>query len=104
MHDAADTGPPVELAVAYLIVSPEEVLRPDARQGPQCLITDCLITKSYDATARMGRIGNSLSHLIMALITVCYNIIIESSKYRYFGGRRSRRHVRERVKFHTLIV
>ena len=33
----------------------------------QCRVTDDLLTKAYDAAARMGRIGNSLSHLMLAL-------------------------------------
>ena len=58
----------VEPTIASLIVSPEEVLRPNARcPRPQCRITDDLLTKCYDTAARMGRIGNSLSHLILAL-------------------------------------
>ncbi|CAL8269113.1 unnamed protein product [Boreogadus saida] len=58
----------VEPTIASLIVAPEEVLRPDARcPRPQCRITDDLLTKCYDTAARMGRIGNSLSHLILAL-------------------------------------
>ena len=58
----------IEPTIASLIVAPEEVLRPNARcPKPQCRITDDLLTKCYDTAARMGRIGNSLSHLILAL-------------------------------------
>nr|WPK86714.1 NLRC3-like protein 49 [Sebastes schlegelii] len=52
---------PVEPAIASLIVSPDEALRTDARcPRPQCRLTD-------DRAARMGRMGNSFSHLILAL-------------------------------------
>uniref|UniRef100_UPI0037E7B013 uncharacterized protein n=1 Tax=Semicossyphus pulcher TaxID=241346 RepID=UPI0037E7B013 len=63
-----DRMPAVETSIASLIVSPEEVLRRDARcPRPQCRITDDLPSKCYDTAARMGRVGNSLSHLILAL-------------------------------------
>lgn len=63
-----DCMAPVEPAIASLIVSPGEALRPDARcPRPQCRLTDDLLTRSYNIAARMGRIGNSLSHLILAL-------------------------------------
>ena len=68
MQDADSHGldrkPPVELEVASLIVFPYGLM-PHSR--PQCCITDYLITRRYDAAAYMGRIGNSLSHLIFAL-------------------------------------
>ena len=63
-----DRMPAIEQTIASLIVAPEEVLRPNARcPRPQCRITDDLLTKCYDTAARMGCIGNSLSHLILAL-------------------------------------
>lgn len=66
MQDAAKYGlgrmPAIEPAIASLIV------RPDARcPRPQCRVTDDLLSKAYDAGARMGRIGNSFSHLMLAL-------------------------------------
>lgn len=72
MKDAAQYGldqmPAIDASIASLIVSPDEALRPDARcPRPQCKITDDLLTKSYDIAARMGRIGNSFSHLVLAL-------------------------------------
>lgn len=71
MQDASSHGldrmPTIEPALAALIVSPDEALRPDARcPRPQCRLTDDFIGKSYDAAARAARIGNSLSHLILA--------------------------------------
>ncbi|KAK0155322.1 hypothetical protein N1851_002331 [Merluccius polli] len=74
MQDAAQVGlgrmPPVEPAIASLILAPDEALRPDARcPRPQCRVTDDLLTKAYDSAARMGRIGNSLSHLLLGLST-----------------------------------
>ncbi|XP_077388987.1 uncharacterized protein LOC144026275 [Festucalex cinctus] len=74
MHDAASVGldrmPAVEPAVASLIVSPEETLRPSVRcPRPQCRVTDDLLTRAYGAGARAGRIGNSLAYLMLALST-----------------------------------
>ncbi|XP_033987890.1 uncharacterized protein LOC117483621 [Trematomus bernacchii] len=71
MQDPARVGlgrmPPIEPAIASLILAPDEALRPDARCPlPQCRVTDELLCKAYDAAARMGRIGNSLSHLMLA--------------------------------------
>ena len=58
--------PAVEPAIAALIVSPVEVLRRDARcPRPQCWVTDDLLSKAYDAAARIGRVGNSLLHLML---------------------------------------
>ncbi|CAL8348907.1 unnamed protein product [Boreogadus saida] len=73
-YDAAQVGlgrmPPVEPAIASLILAPDETLRPDARcPRPQCRVMDDLLTKAYDSAARMGRIGNSLSHLLLGLST-----------------------------------
>ncbi|CAL8378857.1 unnamed protein product [Boreogadus saida] len=63
-----DRMPAVEPTIASLIVAPEEVLRPNARcPRPQCRINDDLLIKCYDTGARMGRIRNSLSHLILAM-------------------------------------
>ncbi len=60
--------PAIEPTIAALIVSPDETLRQDARcPRPQCWITDDLLPKAYDTAARMGRIGNSLSNLMLAL-------------------------------------
>ncbi|XP_051810260.1 uncharacterized protein LOC110963751 isoform X1 [Acanthochromis polyacanthus] len=72
MHDADKYGlghmPAVEPAIASLIVHPEETLRTNARcPRPQCRIMDDLLCKAYDMGARMGRIGNSLSHLMLGL-------------------------------------
>ncbi|CAL8268003.1 unnamed protein product [Boreogadus saida] len=36
-------------------------------RDPTCRVTDDLLSKAYDAAARMGRIGNSMSHLMLAL-------------------------------------
>ncbi|KAK7895505.1 hypothetical protein WMY93_020830 [Mugilogobius chulae] len=60
--------PSVEPTVASLIVPPDEALRTNARcPRPQCRVTDELLCRAYDAGARMGRTGNSLSHLLLAL-------------------------------------
>ncbi|CAJ1070687.1 LOW QUALITY PROTEIN: uncharacterized protein LOC114481864 [Xyrichtys novacula] len=72
VHNAAAVGldhmPAVEPAIASLIVSPDEALRRETRcPQPQCRITDDLLVRAYDSGARAGRIGNSLSHLMLAL-------------------------------------
>lgn len=72
MHDAAQYGlsrmPPVDTAIASLVVAPADAARPEARcPRPQCRVTDDLLTKSYDIAARIGRLSNSFSHLALAL-------------------------------------
>ena len=72
MQDADNHGlgsmPSVEPSIASLICTPDEALRPVSRcPRPQCRLTDDLLVKSYDAAARVGRIGNSLSHILLAL-------------------------------------
>ena len=63
-----DRMPDIEPSVAALVLSPGEALRPDARcPQPQCRLTDDHIVRGYNTAARMGRIGNSMSHLILAL-------------------------------------
>ncbi|CAL8333814.1 unnamed protein product [Boreogadus saida] len=84
MRDPAQYGlgsmPPVEPAIASLILTPDQALRPDARcPRPQCRVTDDLLSKAYDAAARMGRIGNSLSHLMLALSTSLQQAAVEPS-------------------------
>ncbi|KAK0130707.1 hypothetical protein N1851_034661 [Merluccius polli] len=84
MQDAAQVGlgrmPPVEPAIASLILAPDEALRPDARcPRPQCRVTDDLLSKAYDSAARMGRIGNSLSHLLLGLSTSLQQAQVEPS-------------------------
>lgn len=70
MQDAPKFGlghmPAVETAVASLIVAPD--LRTNAScPRPQCCVTDELLCRAYDAGSRMGRVGNSLSHLLLSL-------------------------------------
>ena len=72
MHDSAAVGlecmPSVEPVVSSLVVSPDESLNRDTRcPRPQCRLTDDLLVRGYNAGARAGRIGNSLSHLLLAL-------------------------------------
>src|SRR4029434_9854055 len=63
-----DRMPNIDPAVAALVLTPGEALRPDARgPRPQCRLTDDYIVKSYDTAARIGGLGNSMSHLILAL-------------------------------------
>ncbi|KAK0131086.1 hypothetical protein N1851_034236 [Merluccius polli] len=88
MQDAAKFGlarmPAVEPAIAALVVSPEEALRPDARcPRPQCRVTDDLLAKAYDAAARMGRIGNSLSHLMLALSASLQEATVDASVHSF---------------------
>ena len=74
-----DRMPGIEPTLAGLILSPDEALRPDARPWPQCRLTDDLIGKSYDAAARMARIGNSMSHLVLALSHCLQSPVVEQS-------------------------
>lgn len=72
MQDSGQYGlnrmPSVDSVIANLVVSPADAARPDARcPRPQCRVTDELLTKSYDIAARIGRLGNSFSHLGLAL-------------------------------------
>lgn len=82
MRDAPQFGlghmPPVEPAIASLIVSPDEALRANPRcPNSQCRITDELLCRSYDTGARMGRLGNSLSHLLLGLSTALETAQVE---------------------------
>ncbi|CAL8388517.1 unnamed protein product [Boreogadus saida] len=84
MQNAAQVGlgrmPAVEPAIASLILAPDEALRPNARcPRPQCRVTDDLLSKAYDAAARMGHIGNSLSHLLLGLSTSLQQAQVEPS-------------------------
>ena len=72
MQDPASVGldsmPGVEPCVASLVVSSVDALKRDTRcPRPQCRLTDDLLIRAYDTGARAGRIGNSLSHLMLAL-------------------------------------
>lgn len=59
---------PVLPTIASLILSPDEAVREDARcHRPKCRLTDDLLSRSYNIAARMERIGDSFSHLILAL-------------------------------------
>ncbi|CAL9683629.1 unnamed protein product [Knipowitschia caucasica] len=72
--------PAVEPAIASLIVHPEEALRTNARcPRPQCRATDDLLCKAYDMGARMGRIGNSLSHLLLGLSASLEAVTLDQS-------------------------
>ncbi|XP_035991606.1 uncharacterized protein LOC118562836 [Fundulus heteroclitus] len=66
MHESVKAGldrmSAVEPAVASLIVSPDEALRPEVRfPRTQSRVTDDLLCKAYNAGARAGRLGNSLA-------------------------------------------
>jgi len=75
-----DRMAPVDPTIASLIVSPDEALRPDARcPRPQCRLTDDLLVKTYNIAARMGRIGNSFSHLILGLSQILQGSGVDSS-------------------------
>ncbi|KAI7806468.1 putative disrupted in schizophrenia 1 protein-like [Triplophysa rosa] len=72
MQDADTFGlgqmPKVDPFIASFVLSPDEVLRTNVRcSRPQCRITDDLLIQAYNTAARMGCIGNSLSHLMLAL-------------------------------------
>ncbi|MEQ2173337.1 hypothetical protein GOODEAATRI_031149, partial [Goodea atripinnis] len=84
MHEAPKFGlgcmPPVESAIASLIVPPDEALRTNARcPRPQCRVTADLLCRAYDSGARMGRIGNSLSHLMLGLSSSLESVPLDQS-------------------------
>lgn len=68
--DAVGLGamPALEPCVASLIVSPDEALRQDVRcPNKECRRTDDALVKVYNTVARLGRVGNSMGHLLLAL-------------------------------------
>ena len=74
MDGAEDVGlkcmPAIEPCIVSLVVDPEEALRENARcPRTQHRGTDDLLTRAYDSGAKAGRLGNSLSHLMLALST-----------------------------------
>ncbi|MEQ2163607.1 hypothetical protein GOODEAATRI_031972, partial [Goodea atripinnis] len=84
MHEATKFGlgcmPPVESAIASLIIPPDEALRTNARcPRPQCRVTDDLLCRAYDSGARMGRIGNSHSHLMLGLSSSLESVPLDQS-------------------------
>lgn len=69
---AAGLGPmpPVEPAVVSLVVSPDEALRTDPRcPSPECRRTDNLVCWAYNTQATMGRVLNTMAHVLLALQT-----------------------------------
>ena len=63
-----DGMPAMDSNIAPLIASRREVAKPDARCPLwQCQLTDGYVSKAYDTAARMARLANSHSHLILAL-------------------------------------
>ncbi|MEQ2160330.1 hypothetical protein GOODEAATRI_032588 [Goodea atripinnis] len=62
-----DRMPPVDHCIASLVFSPDEALRERARcPSAQCRVTDDYLCRAYNIAARMARIGNSLSVLLLA--------------------------------------
>ncbi|MEQ2160412.1 hypothetical protein GOODEAATRI_033450, partial [Goodea atripinnis] len=91
MHEAPkfELGcmPPVESAIASLIVPPNEALRTNARcPRPQCRVTNDLLCRAYDSGARMGRIGNSLSHLMLGLSSSLESVPLDQSSQGLLGA------------------
>jgi len=83
MHNAPSLGlghmPSVEPAIASLIVAPDEALRANARcPRPQCRVTDDLLCRAYDSGSRLGRLGNSLSHLLLGLSASLEDVAIDA--------------------------
>lgn len=60
--------PAVDTCIAALVVSPDEALRPDPRcPSAECRRTDELFIKAHNTATRVGRLSNSLAHLLLAL-------------------------------------
>ncbi|MED6243662.1 hypothetical protein ATANTOWER_024655 [Ataeniobius toweri] len=71
--------PAVESVIASLIPSDESLL-PNARYSwPQCCVTDDLLCTAYDSGARMGRLANSLSHLMLGLSSSLESVPLDQS-------------------------
>ncbi|KAL7371344.1 hypothetical protein ABVT39_025162 [Epinephelus coioides] len=72
MEDAESVGllhmPAVEPPIAALIVAPDEAMKSDPKcPSAQCKVTDDYVCKAYNTAARVGHLGNTLSHLLLAL-------------------------------------
>ncbi|XP_010787194.1 extracellular calcium-sensing receptor-like [Notothenia coriiceps] len=68
------------IRTASLILASDEALRPEVRcPRPQCRVTHKQLCEAYDAAARMGRIRNSLSHLMLAVSTSLQQALAEPS-------------------------
>ena len=66
-HGLADM-PAIDTCIAALVVSPDEALRPHPRcPSVECRRTDELLTKAHNTATRVGRLSNSLAHLMLAL-------------------------------------
>lgn len=62
--------PAVEPCVAALVVSPGEALRPNPRfPSAECKRTDDLIVMAHNTGTLLGRLSNSLAHLLLAMQT-----------------------------------
>lgn len=62
-----DTMPAVDPCVASLVVSPDEAVRPQVRcPSKACRRTDDDLVRAYNHAARIGRIDNTISHLLLA--------------------------------------
>ena len=72
-HAGCGTGLGCMPPVASLILAPDEALRPDAR----CPWLQCRVTA--DLAACMGHIGNSLSQLLLGLLTSLQQAQVELS-------------------------
>ncbi|KAL2087971.1 hypothetical protein ACEWY4_016799 [Coilia grayii] len=60
--------PVIESSVASLIVSPDEALRECVRcPNTECRRTDELLSRAYNSTAFLGRVSNSLAHMLVML-------------------------------------
>lgn len=72
--------PAVEPAIAALIVSPDEAMKPDPRcPSAQCKVTDDYVCRAYATAARIGRLGNTLSHFLLALSTSLQEAQVDAS-------------------------
>ena len=70
--------PHVEPSIAALIVAPDEALKPDPKcPSTQCRVTDAYVCKAYDRAGDIGRLGNTLSHLLLALSTSLQDAQVE---------------------------
>ncbi|KAL7384347.1 hypothetical protein ABVT39_000444 [Epinephelus coioides] len=61
--------PAVEPPIAALIVAPDEAMKSDPKcPSAQCKVTDDYVCKAYNTAACVGRLGNTLSHLLLVFL------------------------------------
>ncbi|KAL7382764.1 hypothetical protein ABVT39_027319 [Epinephelus coioides] len=84
MEDAKSVGllhmPVVEPPIAALFVAPDEMMKSNPKcPSAQCKVTDDYVCKAYNTAARVSRLVNTLSHLLLALSTSLRDAQVDDS-------------------------